>query len=49
MKDRILNVVQATTKAVTTVGTGVGVFSIELLLLEKALPLPRRCSSNGSD
>ena len=38
MKDKILNGVQAATKAVATVGTGIGVFSIELLLLEKALP-----------
>ena len=38
MTDRILDGIQAATKTITTVGTTIGVFSLELLLLEKAVP-----------
>ena len=39
MTEKILDGVQAATKTIVTVGTSIGVFSLELFLLEKALPL----------
>lgn len=38
MTERLLDGVQAATKTIVTVGTSIGVFSLELFLLEKALP-----------
>ena len=38
MIEKILDSVQTATKTIVTVGTSIGVFSLELFLLEKGLP-----------
>lgn len=38
MTEKIIDGVQAATKTIVTVGTSIGTFSLELFLLEKALP-----------